>query len=292
MAKANLENEKFGIEIEVAGQTRAKIAQAVKEAVNGTITARNTGAYDATVITDRQGRNWKVQNDASITKVNGHIGSEIVSPVLVYPNDIQTLEAVIRKVRETGAQPHSSCGIHIHIDGAKHTVKSLSHLAKMVYKNEELIFQALNVSSNRKARFAKPVEEKFIEKLVKDKPDNKRDLNEAWYGQYTSYHQHYHQSRYHGLNFHNIWGSLETIEFRYFNSSLNCLRVIPWIQLCIALSVKARNCKSASHHKIETDNPKFNFRVWLVSGLGMVGNEFKNARNTLLQNLPGNSAWR
>gem|GEM_PF-3362074 len=43
MAKANLENEKFGIEIEVAGQTRAKIAQAVKEAVDGTITAINSG---------------------------------------------------------------------------------------------------------------------------------------------------------------------------------------------------------------------------------------------------------
>ena len=112
MAKANLENEKFGIEIEVTGQTRAKIANAVKEAVNGTITTRNSGAYDATVITDRQGRNWKAQNDASITTVNGHKGSEIVSPILIYPNDIETLEAVIRKVREAGAAPHPSCGIH------------------------------------------------------------------------------------------------------------------------------------------------------------------------------------
>ncbi|MBC8205097.1 MAG: amidoligase family protein, partial [FCB group bacterium] len=36
--------------------------------------------------------------------------------------------------------------MHIHIDGQNHTAKSLCNLAKMVYKNEDLIFQALNVS--------------------------------------------------------------------------------------------------------------------------------------------------
>ena len=58
------------------------------------------------------------------------------------------------------------------------------------------------------------------------------------------------------------------------------------------MSVKARNAKAASHRKIQTDNPKFNFRVWLVSGLGMIGSEFKDARETLTKNLPGNCAWK
>ncbi|MBC8203979.1 MAG: hypothetical protein H8E87_00550 [FCB group bacterium] len=58
------------------------------------------------------------------------------------------------------------------------------------------------------------------------------------------------------------------------------------------MSVKARNAKSASHKKIPTNNPKFNFRVWLVAGLGMIGEEFKTARGILIENLPGNCAWR
>jgi len=64
------------------------------------------------------------------------------------------------------------------------------------------------------------------------------------------------------------------------------------VQLCLALSAKALNARSASHRKIATDNPKFNFRVWLVSTLGMKGNEFKTARYHLTRYLTGNSAWR
>lgn len=43
--------------------------------------------------------------------------------------------------------------------------------------------------------------------------------------------------------------------------------------------------------ELETDNPKFAMRVWLIS-LGMVGAEYKTARKVLLRNLTGNSAFR
>jgi len=90
----------------------------------------------------------------------------------------------------------------------------------------------------------------------------------------------------------NIWRSIGTIEVRYFNSTLHAGKVRAYIQLCLALSAKALNARSASHRKIQTDNPKFNFRVWLVSTLGMKGDEFKTARYHLTRYLPGNSAWR
>ena len=290
--KANLEGERFGIEIEVAGQARAKIAKAVADATGGTITAQNQGPLQATIVKDEKGREWKIHNDASIATVNGHKGSEIVSPVLTYPDDIETLKAVIRKVSEAGAQVPGSTGIHVHVDGQKHTVKSLNNLAKMFYKNEDLIFQALNVSANRRNRWARPMDENFIDKVVSKRPRTKEELNEAWFGYYNGHPSHYDSSRYRALNYNNLFGSLETIEVRVFNGSLNCKKIIPYIQLCLAMSVKARNSKSASHKKIQTDNPKFNFRVWLVAGLGMIGEEFKTARETLIMNLPGNCAWR
>ncbi len=290
--KANLDGERFGIEFETAGQSRSKIAQAVAEATGGRITARNVGPYQATLVMDEKNREWIIHNDASIATINRHRGSEIVSPVLTYPDDIEMLKAVIRKVRETGVVVHHSAGIHIHVSGENHTVKSLNNLAKMVYKNEDLIFDALNVSPSRRNRWAKPMEENFIDKIVNDRPQTKEQLNEAWFGRYNGCPGHYSRERYRGLNYVNLWRSIETIEFRYFNASMNCLKIVPWIQLCLAMSVKAKSSKSASHKKIQTDNPKFNFRVWLVAGLGMVGKEFKDARETLTQNLPGNSAWR
>jgi len=290
--KANLDGERFGIEIETAGQSRTKIAQAVTEATGGSIIARNQGPYQATIVRDEKGREWKILNDASIDRVNGHPGNEIVSPVLTYPDDIEMLKAVIRQVREAGATASKNCGIHIHIDGQKHSTQSLNNLAKMFYKNEDLIFQALNVSSERRNRWARPMDEAFIDKVVKHRTRTKSELNEAWYGRYNGNPGHYDSSRYRALNLNNLWRDIETIEVRAFNGSLNCLKVIPYVQLCLAMSVKARSSKSASHKKIETDNPKFNFRVWLVAGLGMVGDEFKTAREILIKNLPGNSAWR
>ena len=290
--KANLDGERFGIEIEVAGRPRHTIAQAVANAVGGNITATNIGPYAATIVRDEKGREWKILNDSSIAIVNRHKGSEIVSPILIYPDDIEMLKEVIRKVREAGAIAHKSTGIHIHVSGIEHTAKSLNILAKMFYKNEDLIFQALNVSASRRNRWAKPMDEEFIDKVVKRRPQNKRELNEAWFGYYNGNPSHYNSHRYRAMNFNNLFSSLETIEFRIFNGSLNCLKIIPYIQLCLTMSIKARNSKAASHRKIETDNPKFNFRVWLVAGLGMVGDEFKDARKTLTKNLPGNSAWR
>ena len=291
-SKANLDGENFGIEIETAGQSRSKIAQAVAEATGGRITNRDQGPYQATIVKDEKNREWKIHNDASIAFINGHKGNEIVSPVLTYPEDIEMLKAVIRKVREARAVASKNCGIHIHVSGSEHTPQSLNNLAKMFYKNEDLIFQALNVSAERRNRWCRPMDEEFIDKLVKRRPQTKRELNEAWFGCFNGSPSHYDIHRYRALNYNNLFKTIETIETRIFNGSLNCKKIIPYVQLCLAMSVKAKSSKSASHKKIETDNPKFNFRVWLVAGLGMVGDEFKDARKTLTKNLPGNSAWR
>ena len=49
--------------------------------------------------------------------------------------------------------------------------------------------------------------------------------------------------------------------------------------------------KRVNASKTQTDNPKFAMRVFLIR-LGMVGNEYKAARKTLLRNLEGSSAFR
>ncbi len=288
--KYTIHNQKFGVEIETAGCERKRIAEAIKTIVNGRVT-QEFGTFQASLVTQPDGRIWRVQNDASITTIRGHKGSEIVSPILTY-DDIPTLQLIIIAVKGIGCIAHRSCSVHVHVDATPHTAQSLTNLAKMVYRNEDLLFQAIGTSPERRAHYTKPMEQEFIDRLLQSKPDTMTDLNRAWYGHANQNPQHYDQSRYRGLNYNNLYRSIHTIEFRYFQASLNSERITSWIQLVLAMSAKALDLKKTTHSKIETDNPKFNFRVFMVAGLGMKGNEFKTARTILLKNLPGNSAWR
>jgi hypothetical protein len=286
-----MRNQNFGVEIELAGVSRSAIAEAVSRALQGNITMTNSrDGYNSTIITDQQGRAWKVMNDSSIPRRNGYEGSEIVTPIL-NNEDIELLQKVVRSVKATGAKTPPQCGIHIHIDGEPHTPKSIAILAKMVYKNEELIFDALKTHGARLG-YTRSMKTEFIEKVSKTRTHTKDNLNESWFGNFHSRVSHYNGERYHGLNLNNIWRDLGTIEFRYFNSTLHAGKVKAYIQFCLALSERALTAKSASHKKIVTDNPKYNFRVWLVSTLNLKGDEFKTARYHLTRYLQGNSAWK
>ena len=57
------------------------------------------------------------------------------------------------------------------------------------------------------------------------------------------------------------------------------------------LNEKSKELKYASSKPVATDNEKYAFRAWLMR-LGMIGDEYKEARKELLKNLSGNSAFR
>lgn len=242
-------------------------------------------------VKDRDGRIWKVVSDGSIDRVNGREGAEVVSPILSY-DDLDKVQDVIRALREAGGVPHRSCGIHVHVDAGPHNAGSLGRLAKIVWKNEELILDALGVSTGRRGSYAKPMEDDFIDKVVRRKPRTLDDLNRMWYGRFTPNPSHYDSSRYHGLNLHNVWYR-KTVEFRYFNASLHAGKVKGYIQFCLALSAKALNSRSATHRRKQRvrGGDRFDFRIFLL-GLGLKGNEFKTARRHLLSRLQGSAAWR
>ena len=192
---ATIQQQNFGVEIEVAGVARHIIADAVADAVGGRVTATHRDGYDTTIITDPQGREWKIMNDGSIAVVNGQRGSEIVTPILTW-DDIPLLKQVIRQVKAAGAIPHRSGSVHVHIDGQPHTAESLSRLAKMIYKNEDLIFDALKVLPERRHRYTRPMDDGFIDKVAKRRPRSERRLNEYWFGRYNPHPQRYSPERY------------------------------------------------------------------------------------------------
>ncbi|MEG2687511.1 MAG: virulence associated protein, partial [Christensenellaceae bacterium] len=68
-------------------------------------------------------------------------------------------------------------------------------------------------------------------------------------------------------------------------------KIKAYIQFCLAITAQALNQKYASPTKSQTTNDKYSFRVWLLR-LGMIGDEFKTAREHLLSHLEGCIAWR
>ena len=205
----------YGVEIETVGRTREAVARAIQTAVGGEV--RYLGSpysFDPWQVTDSQGRIWKVVKDASLNNVPEHLRAEIVSPILNY-GDMETLQQVIRAVRAAGARVDATTAIHIHVGADPFDGRSLSRLAKLVYKQEPLILTALGIRQERLSRYTKPMSPDFIARLERYRPCTKDQLNRIWYGQRNTCPQHYDSTRYYGVNFHNVWYR-GTVEFRCY----------------------------------------------------------------------------
>lgn len=296
-----MKTQAFGIEIEFTGITREQVAQTIA-VYFGTRIKYTGGAYGQYTVADNQGRKWQVMKDGSIRpekKINGKLTAadddykvEVVSPKCNY-EDIETIQELVRKLRTAGARTNSSCGIHIHVDAANHNARTLRNLVNLMASKEDLIYKALEVDAGRMTRYCQKVDGSLVKDINRVKPDTIENLRTLWYKPYggDGSCQHYHTSRYHGLNLHSVF-SKGTVEFRLFNSTISHAgKIKAYIQFCLAVSHQAIVQKSASPRKTATTNEKFTFRTWLLR-LGLIGDEFKTARLHLLAKLAGNSAWR
>lgn len=290
----------YGIEIEMTGITRSTAADAIAKYFS-TNPVHVGGSYDTYEVTDHEGKIWKIMSDSSIDaeyKENGkyHRTSastfrvEVVSPKLEY-SEMEKLQEVVRTVRKAGAKVNSSCGIHVHIDGANHTAKSLRNLLGIMYAKEDLLFKALQVNPDR-VYYCKQTRKNVLLATRKEKNITIDKLRNIWYADYPHEDQdaHYNHSRYHALNLHAMF-TKGTVEFRLFNSTLHAGEIRSYITLALAVSAQAINQKSTQLTKTASDNEKFTFRCWLLR-LGLIGDEFKNVREHLLKHLDGDAAWR
>jgi len=285
-----MRNQTFGIEVEMNSITRAQAAQVIADHF-GTRVRHTGGTYDTRLVPDQQGRDWKIVSDASIEGPQEQ-RTELVSPICTW-EDIETVQALVRKLRQAGAKAHSSTGIHVHIGRGRHTPKTLRNLVNLVNSKENLLALALGISQARLDRWCQPIDQDFLARLNRRKPSTDAAFAQLWYNTpYWEAHarQHYDSSRYHLLNLHSVFQK-GTIEFRAFNGTLHAGEIKAYIQLAMAISHQALKVSSASPRKSETDNPKYTFRCWLLR-LGFIGEEFATAREHLTKRLPGNAAWR
>ena len=287
----------------MTGLTRQQAAQAVAS-LFGTI-ARHCGSprvYDPWEVTDRQGKVWRFVCDSSIHG-SRRVGSqqlpcgdkaykvEMNSPKLEY-SEMGKLQEVVRALRHAGAVVNGSCGMHVHVDASQHTPKSLKNALSIMYSKEDILFKALNVNESRVERWCQKVREPMLEKIRKLPAHTSMErLKREWYEGCDGSDEHYNWTRYYALNLHSVFYR-GTLEWRCFESTLHAGKVRSNITLALAISAQAINQSRTVMRKTEiSENPAFTFRTFLLR-LGLIGPEYKNVREHLLENLPGDRAWR
>lgn len=82
-----------------------------------------------------------------------------------------------------------------------------------------------------------------------------------------------------------------TLEFPWFRFGTDGGTVAAYARFIGALCVAAKLQKRVTAQEKVVENEKFAFRVFLIR-LGFVGDEYKSARQILLKNLSGNSAFK
>lgn len=293
-------NTRFGTEIEFTGITRNEAAKVVAKQLNGKVHHAG-GTYDAYHITAPDSRVWKVMYDSSITpqkKVNGQIAGatdlykcELVTPILRYEQDINTLQEILRQLRHRGAFVNARCGIHIHLDGAGHNLTTIKNFIHIIYARNDLFYKALNINPTRQ-HFCKKLDKSLVDKIKERKPETMSDLEDIWYeGSWRSRTTHYNDSRYHFLNLHSFFHGHHTVELRGFNSTMHAGELRSYIVLALALNHQALTQRKASPKQVQSENDKFAMRTYL-NRIGFIGKEFKNCREHLTKHLTGSAAWR
>ncbi|MGE4300645.1 MAG: amidoligase family protein [Victivallaceae bacterium] len=279
----------FGTELEYTNISRERAAKAIHAVVGGAV--RYTGGgYDAWTVTAPDGREWRAISDASL---GGRATSaEVVTPILKW-EDVDTLQAVVRELRKAGAKATDATSQHVHIGVADFNARQIANLARIFYKQEELILKAVGTWEHRLNHYTRRTDRAFIERLEAAKPKTRETLNRAWFGYANPNPAHYDSARYRALNLNNVW-RIGTAEFRIFNGTTHAGEVKTNIILCLAIAALAKTARAASsknQRPYTTASAKYDTRVFLLR-LGMIGGEFKNTRMHLLKRLPGSAAWK
>ena len=174
-----IQNQNFGVEIELTGITRSHAARIIAM-YYGTNSSHVGTCYDTYTATDRKGRTWKAMSDSSIvaTKKENDVQvsadssykCEIVTPILQY-DDIEDLQEIVRKLVKGGAVANSSCGIHVHVDGANHTPQSLTRLMNFAIGRQDLFYEALQIGDRAN---------RWCHKISRDLLRTMKKLHTAW----------------------------------------------------------------------------------------------------------------
>jgi len=159
---------------------------------------------------------WVAKSDTSITSTTGRVGCEIVSPVLKGEDGLRQVVEVARILEEKGHRVNASCGVHVHVGFSRYAPASaLARLISVVAYAERGLYAVTGTKSRERGRWCNGV------RKYGDDKEAKKNLD---------------QDRYHVLNLTNLArGVRDAVEFRAFSGSLNPVKLVGWIEICLGL---------------------------------------------------------
>jgi len=225
-------NQTFGIEIEFDGADPDAVARALYNA--GLAATPHQEGYHST---QRVPGKWVVERDTTVT-------GEVVSPVLRdTPETWAQLESVCQILREQGAHVTTRTGGHVHVgaDSANldHDVNRFRRVAQVCAWAEDLMYR-LAAGTGRGGRRHRGAGNgyRWCGPMRSDNFEQARSLSELA-TQVGSSHGV-------GLNYGNVLDRTRTIEYRYFDSSLDPARLQANIKVACWLTKRAAELPDAA----------------------------------------------
>jgi len=253
---------RFGVEIEFQGDLSAVIAS-LRAA--GLETIDHTHSHDSGASVP----SWTVKRDGSVEG-----GGELVSPPLLFdhPDHRDQVTTAVLALQNAGARPHASAGIHVHVEarnenGTNFTGRQLGSVVRFCYKFEDALYRIASSGWETirpgARQYAQPLPRGLVERAAA--AESEADILSLWEGGHDMRDGvrvfQPGVSRYLALNLHSYFFR-GTIEFRYFNSSVNPDRVQAYIALCVAIVEDARR---GHYRKIANSYPLGSMRAGTVS---------------------------
>jgi hypothetical protein len=218
-------NQTFGVEIEFDGADPNAVARALYDAGLGS-SPQQEGYHSGRGVEGR----WTVERDVTVT-------GEIVSPVLRdTPETWAQLERVCEVLRQHGARTSTRTGGHVHVgcDSANldHDVNRFRRVASLCSWAEDLMYR-LSSATGRGGRRHRGAGNgyRWCGPMHSGDFEASQDMRDLMYRVGYS-----HTS---GLNYGNILDGRRTIEYRYFDSSLDPARLQMNIKLACWITKRA-----------------------------------------------------
>jgi hypothetical protein len=218
-------NQTFGVEIEFEGGNPTEIARALYDA--GLASSPRQEGYHSR---HRRPGMWSVETDATVD-------GEVVSPVLRdTPETWAQLERVCQILRDHGARVSSRTGGHVHVgvdsSGLDHDVHRFRRVARACAWAEDLMYRlAAGTGADGRQHRGAGNGYQWCGPMRSGDLEQARNLEQLAYQVGVTHGV--------GLNYGNVTGSRRTIEYRYFDSSLDPARLQANIQVACWLTRRA-----------------------------------------------------
>lgn len=271
-------SQKFGIEIEMTGITRKQACDIlVNEFDMMEIEPnRKSARMPNFSLEDAKQRTWEIWLDKSIQPAERYrykecdtysdrekndFCVELITPPLNY-NEGEYLKYILDRFKEQGAKVNQNCGIHIHVDGARHNRVSLLNLLNIFYNMQDLIYESLEIDETREEISCAKIDKDLIDMIDNRTPNSFGAIILDWYNSYYRqegapeltfkkdmngfcdllWHMYDQKdsSRNYGLNLHAFFHR-GAVEFRLFNGTLDYKTIKAYVDFCLAMSAQSIN---------------------------------------------------